>query len=111
MIQYFWVRGNLSLDIFLLLWYMLVLRGGEKQDIILGAWAVEWFHVHAEGKLAHNIEGGYQSLTSNHMAPRLGGVVLTDLSEKRIRAFYLPKVGLSAYPILYAGLPSGLLGN
>ena len=68
-----------------------------EQKVILGEWAAEWFRTHAEGKLAPNTEGGYRNLIFNHIVPKLGGVVLTDLGEKQIRAFYrkLPKAGIN----------------
>lgn len=67
-------------------------------EIALGKWAEEWFRVHAEGKLAPNTEGGYRNLIYNHIIPKLGDAALTDLSEKRIRAFYrrLSKAGLNS---------------
>ena len=55
-----------------------------EQEIVLREWAAEWFHIHVEGKLAPNTEGGYRNLIFNHIIPRLGGVALTNLSEKRI---------------------------
>ena len=66
-------------------------------EITLEEWAAEWFCVHVEGKLAPNTEGGYRNLIFNHIVPRLGGAVLTDLSEKRIRSFYrkLSRAGLN----------------
>ncbi len=68
-----------------------------EQAITLGEWATEWFHIHAEGKLSPNTEGGYRNLIFNHIVPKLGGVALADLSEKQIRAFYrkLSKTGLN----------------
>ena len=50
-----------------------------------------------EGRLAPNTEGGYRNLIFNHIVPKLGGAVLTDLSEKRIRSFYrkLSSTGLN----------------
>lgn len=59
-----------------------------EQEMTLGEWAAEWFRTHAEGKLASNTEDGYRNLIFNHIIPKLGGVTLTELSEKRIRAFY-----------------------
>lgn len=59
-----------------------------EQEIMLREWAAEWFHIHVEGKLAPNTEGGYRNLIFNHIIPRLGSVALTGLSEKRIRTFY-----------------------
>lgn len=59
-----------------------------KSEMILEEWAANWFHTHAEGKLASNTEGGYRNLIFNHIVPKMGSVVLTELSEKRIRAFY-----------------------
>ena len=53
-------------------------------EITLEEWAVEWFRVHVEGRLAPNTEGGYRNLIFNHIVPKLGGVALTDLNEKRI---------------------------
>lgn len=68
-----------------------------ERKVILGEWAAEWFRTHAEGKLAPNTEGGYRNLIFNHIVPKLGGVVLTDLGEKQIRAFYrkLSNAGLN----------------
>lgn len=68
-----------------------------EQEIVLREWAAEWFRIYVEGKLAPNTEGGYRNLIFNHIIPRLGGVALTDLSEKRIRTFYrkLSKAGLN----------------
>lgn len=68
-----------------------------EQEMILGEWAAEWFCTHVEGKLAPNTEGGYRNLIFKHIVPKLGGVVLTDLGEKQIRAFYrkLSKAGLN----------------
>lgn len=68
-----------------------------EQEIMLGEWAAEWFRTHAEGKVAHNTEGGYRNLIFNHIIPKLGGVALTDLNEKRIKSFYraLARSGLS----------------
>ena len=65
-------------------------------EITLEEWAAEWFRVRVEGKLAPNAEGGYRNLIFNHIVPRLGGAMLTDLSEKRIRSFYrkLSRAGL-----------------
>ena len=59
-----------------------------KSEMILEEWAVDWFHTHAEGKLASNTESSYRNLIFNHIVPKMGSVVLTELSEKRIRAFY-----------------------
>lgn len=59
-----------------------------KSKMILEEWAADWFHTHAEGKLASNTEVGYRNLIFNHIIPKLGSVALTELSEKRIRAFY-----------------------
>lgn len=59
-----------------------------EPEMILREWAAECFHTHAEGKLASNTVGGYRNLIFNHIVPKLGGVALTELSEKRIRAFY-----------------------
>lgn len=69
----------------------------SEQKIMLNEWAVEWFHTHVGGKLARNTEGGYRNLIFNHVVPRLGGVALTDLNEKRIKNFYrvLARSGLS----------------
>ena len=66
-------------------------------EITLEEWAVEWFRVHVEGRLAPNTEGGYRNLIFNHIVPKLGGVALTDLNEKRIRSFYrkLSRAGLN----------------
>lgn len=68
-----------------------------EQKTILGEWAAEWFRTHAEEKLAPNTEGGYRNLVFNHIVPKLGVVVFTDLGEKQIRAFYrkLSKAGLN----------------
>lgn len=68
-----------------------------EQEIMLGEWAAEWFRVHGSGKLAPNTKGGYRNLIFNHIVPKLGGAALTDLSEKRIRAFYrkLSRAGLN----------------
>ena len=66
-------------------------------EITLEEWAAEWFHVHVEGKLALNTEGGYRNLIFNHIVPRLGGATLTSLSEKRIRSFYSAGFTLDTY--------------
>lgn len=69
----------------------------SEQKIMLGELAAEWFCAHAEGKMARNTEVGYRNLIFNHIIPRLGGVALADLSEKRIKSFYraLTRSGLS----------------
>lgn len=59
-----------------------------EPEMILEKWAANWFCTHAEGKLASNTESGYRNLIFNHIIPQLGGVALTELSEKRIRTFY-----------------------
>lgn len=59
-----------------------------EPEMILEKWAANWFRTHAEGKLASNTEGGYRNLIFNHIVPKMGSAVLTELSEKRIRAFY-----------------------
>lgn len=59
-----------------------------KSEMILEEWAGNWFRTHAVGKLASNTVGGYRNLIFNHIVPKMGSVVLTELSEKRIRAFY-----------------------
>lgn len=67
-------------------------------EITLEEWAAEWFRVHVEGRLAPNTEGGYRNLIFNHILPRLGKMMITDLSEKRIRSFYrkLSRAGLNS---------------
>ena len=76
-------------------------------EMILGEWAAEWFRTHAERKLASNTEVGYRNLIFNHIIPRLSSVALTDLSEKRIRAFYrkLSSSGLNDRSVWCVHLP------
>lgn len=59
-----------------------------EPKMMLEEWAVDWFRTYAEGKLASNTEVGYRNLIFNHTIPKLGSVALTELSEKRIWAFY-----------------------
>lgn len=73
-----------------------------KPEMMLREWVADWFRTHAEGKLALNTVGGYRNLIFNHIVPKLGGVTLTDLSEKRIRTFYrrLSSSGLNDRSVL-----------
>lgn len=59
-----------------------------EPEMILGEWAENWFLTRAEGKLASNTVSGYRNLIFNHIIPKLGSVILTELSEKRIQTFY-----------------------
>lgn len=59
-----------------------------EPEMALEEWAANWFFTYAEGKLASNTVSGYRNLIFNHIIPKLGGVALTELSEKRIRTFY-----------------------
>ena len=54
----------------------------------VGEWTEEWFHTHAEGKAKPNTEGGYRNLIFHHISPGLSDVMLSDLTEKRVCAFY-----------------------
>ena len=69
----------------------------QKGNVTVGEWAIDWFHSHVEGQLAHNTEDGYRNLIFNHIVPKLGGVSLPKLSEKRMKMFYadLSNEGLS----------------
>jgi integrase len=54
----------------------------------VGEWAEEWFRTHAEGRTKPNTQGGYRNLIFHHISPGLSDVMLSDLTEKRVQAFY-----------------------
>ena len=63
----------------------------------VGEWAADWYHIHAEGRVKPNTDGGYRNLIFRHIAPGLAEIPLSDLTEQQVRVFYegLAQNGLS----------------